>query len=279
MGGADYVHILFSEFMEFDPEEPQWPFRDRFFLDPGHMSAMLYSIQHLLGHYSTEDLMNFRQWGSATPGHPELDVDRGVENTSGPLGQGHTFGIGSAIAERFLSVRFGEVTEHKTYIYISDGGIQEEVSQGAGRIAGFLGLGNVIMFYDANDIQLSSEVSVVMDEDTARKYEAWGWHVQTIEGNNPDAIRVGRKAGIGRDPVQIEHLTQLRELAVRAHGQDQQAAIGAGEELAVGRDVRVQGAQRPGRAAGHQLVAGLVDQPGERGLLQAHAHMASPAGA
>ncbi|MCB9049061.1 MAG: transketolase [Lewinellaceae bacterium] len=196
MGGADYVHILFSEFMEFDPEEPQWPFRDRFFLDPGHMSAMLYSIQHLLGHYSTEDLMNFRQWGSATPGHPELDVDRGVENTSGPLGQGHTFGIGSAIAERFLSVRFGEVTEHKTYIYISDGGIQEEVSQGAGRIAGFLGLGNVIMFYDANDIQLSSEVSVVMDEDTARKYEAWGWHVQTIEGNNPDAIRRALRAAV-----------------------------------------------------------------------------------
>ncbi|MCB9264290.1 MAG: transketolase [Lewinellaceae bacterium] len=196
MGGADYIHILFTEFMEFDPEEPQWPFRDRFFLDPGHMSPMLYSILHLFGHYSKEDLMNFRQWGSPTPGHPELDVSRGVENTSGPLGQGHTFAIGSAIAERFLSARFGEVTEHKAYIYISDGGIQEEVSQGAGRIAGFLGLGNVIMFYDSNDIQLSSEVSVVMDEDTAKKYEAWGWHVQTIDGNDEGAIRRALRAAV-----------------------------------------------------------------------------------
>lgn len=196
MGGADYIHILFTEFMNFDPEDPEWPFRDRFFLDPGHMSPMLYSILHLFGHYSTEDLMNFRQWGSSTPGHPELDVSRGVENTSGPLGQGHTFGIGSAIAERFLSARFGDVTEHKTFLYISDGGVQEEISQGAGRTAGFLGLGNVIMFYDSNDIQLSSEVSVVMDEDTAKKYEAWGWHVQTIEGNDAGAIRQALRAAV-----------------------------------------------------------------------------------
>ena len=196
MGGADFVHVLFSEFMEFDPQDPQWPFRDRFFQDPGHMSPMLYSILHLLGHYSTEDLMNFRQWGSVTPGHPELDISRGVENTSGPLGQGHTFGIGGAIAERFLSARFGKVTEHKTFLYISDGGIQEEISQGAGRTAGFLGLGNVVMFYDSNDIQLSSEVSAVMNEDTAMKYEAWGWHVQTIEGNDHNAIRQALRAAV-----------------------------------------------------------------------------------
>lgn len=196
MGGADFIHILFSEFMNFDPEDQQWPFRDRFFLDPGHMSAMLYSILHLFGHYSTEDLMNFRQWGSPTPGHPERDLARGVENTSGPLGQGHTFGIGGAIAERFLAARFGAVVEHKTFLYISDGGIQEEISQGAGRTAGFLGLGNVIMFYDANDIQLSSVVSQVMDEDTGKKYEAWGWHVQTIKGNNHDAIRQALKAAV-----------------------------------------------------------------------------------
>ncbi|MCO6491316.1 MAG: transketolase [Phaeodactylibacter sp.] len=196
MGGADYIHVLFTEFLNFDPEDPQWPFRDRFFLDPGHMSPMLYSILHLFGFYSTEELMSFRQWGSPTPGHPEIDVSRGVENTSGPLGQGHTFGIGGAIAERFLSARFGQVTEHKTFIYISDGGIQEEISQGAGRTAGFLGLGNVIMFYDANDIQLSSEVSAVMDEDTAKKYEAWGWHVQTIEGNDQDAIRQALRAAV-----------------------------------------------------------------------------------
>ncbi|MEO1450222.1 MAG: transketolase, partial [Bacteroidota bacterium] len=193
MGGADFVNILFTEFMEFDPGDMRWPFRDRFFMDPGHMSPMLYATQALLGNYSLEDLAQFRQWGSPTPGHPEVDVDRGVENTSGPLGQGHTFGIGAAIAERFLAHRFGEWTAHKSYIYISDGGIQEEISQGAGRIAGFLGLGNVVMFYDSNDIQLSSEVSDVMNEDTGMKYEAWGWHVQTIEGNNPEAIRAAIK--------------------------------------------------------------------------------------
>ncbi|MEQ8702351.1 MAG: transketolase [Phaeodactylibacter sp.] len=196
MGGADFMHILFTEYMNYDPKDTAWPFRDRFFLDPGHMSAMLYSQLHLLGLYSTEDLQNFRQWGSPTPGHPELDVARGVENTSGPLGQGHTFGIGAAIAERFLVDRFGEWMAHKTFIYISDGGIQEEVSQGAGRTAGYLGLGNVVMFYDANDIQLSSEVSEVMDEDTGKKYEAWGWHVQTIEGNDQDAIRKALDAAV-----------------------------------------------------------------------------------
>lgn len=189
MGGADFVSILFTEFMTFDNNDMEWPFRDRFFLDPGHMSPMLYSTLHLLGHMSKEDIMQFRQWGSPAPGHPEIDVKRGIENTSGPLGQGHTFGIGAAIAERFLAARFGEWSAHKTFIYISDGGIQEEIAQGAGRTAGFLGLGNVVMFYDANDIQLSSEVADVTDEDTAKKYEAWGWHVMTIEGNDHDEIR------------------------------------------------------------------------------------------
>lgn len=196
MGGADFINILFTEYLQFDPDNTRWPFRDRFFLDPGHMSAMLYSTLHLLGYYQTEELQNFRQWGSPTPGHPELDLDRGVENTSGPLGQGHTFGIGAAIAERFLATRFGEWMAHKTFIYISDGGIQEEIAQGAGRTAGFLGLGHVIMFYDANDIQLSTTVSEVMNEDTAKKYEAWGWHVITITGNDPDAIRSALNAAI-----------------------------------------------------------------------------------
>ncbi|MCI4667600.1 MAG: transketolase [Bacteroidia bacterium] len=196
MGGADFVSILFTEYMTFDNENTSWPFRDRFFLDPGHMSPMLYSMLHLLGHMTKEDIMQFRQWGSPAPGHPEIDIARGIENTSGPLGQGHTFGIGAAIAERFLAERFGEWSAHKTFIYISDGGIQEEIAQGAGRTAGFLGLGNVVMFYDSNDIQLSSEVSDVMDEDTAKKYEAWGWHVITIDGNDHDAIRQALDASI-----------------------------------------------------------------------------------
>jgi len=189
MGGADFIHILFTEFLEFDPSDMSWPFRDRFFLDPGHMSAMLYSVQHLLGNFSTENIQSFRQWGSPTAGHPELSVERGIENTSGPLGQGHTYGVGAAIAERFLVDRFGDWMAHRTFLYISDGGIQEEISQGAGRTAGFLGLGNVVMFYDSNNIQLASEVSDIMNEDTAMKYEAWGWHVITIDGNNPNAIR------------------------------------------------------------------------------------------
>jgi transketolase len=189
MGGADFIHILFSEFLGFDPSDPAWINRDRFFLDPGHMSPMLYSILTLTGHFTTEELKSFRQWGSPTPGHPELDIMRGVENTSGPLGQGHTMAVGAAIAERFLAARFGELFAHKIYTFISDGGVQEEISQGAGRLAGFLGLSNLIMFYDSNDIQLSTETKAVTIEDTAMKYTAWGWNVINIDGNDQNQIR------------------------------------------------------------------------------------------
>lgn len=189
MGGADFIHVLYSEFLKFDPKDPAWINRDRFFLDPGHMSPMLYSILTLTGHFKTDDLKQFRQWGSPTPGHPELDLARGIENTSGPLGQGHTMAVGAAIAERFLVARFGELFAHKIYTFISDGGVQEEISQGAGRLAGFLGLSNLIMFYDSNDIQLSTETNAVTIEDTAMKYTAWGWKVITIEGNDQAQIR------------------------------------------------------------------------------------------
>ena len=190
MGGADFINVLFSEFLVYDPENPSWPGRDRFFLDPGHMSPMLYSALCLQGKFTLDELSQFRQWGSPTPGHPERDINRGVENTSGPLGQGHTFAAGAAIAEKFLEARLGkEVMQHKIYAYISDGGIEEEISQGTGRIAGILGLNNLIMFYDSNDIQLSTECNVVMDEDTEAKYKAWGWNVMTINGNDADEIR------------------------------------------------------------------------------------------
>ena len=196
MGGADYIHILFSEFLNFDPDNPKWINRDRFFLDPGHMSAMLYSELTLTGLFKTDDLKSFRQWQSHTPGHPELDIERGIENTSGPLGQGHTMAVGAAIAERFLATRLGELFSHKIFSYISDGGVQEEISQGAGRIAGFLGLNNLILFYDSNDIQLSSETRVVTCEDTAMKYRSWGWNVMTINGNDQDQIRNALKTAI-----------------------------------------------------------------------------------
>ena len=188
MGGADYIEILYSEYLTFDPDDMTWPLRDRFFLDPGHMSPMLYSILTLIGTYTMEDLKGFRQWKSSTPGHPELDVSRGIENTSGPLGQGHTNAVGAAIAERFLVARFGEWMSHRTYAFISDGGIQEEISQGAGRMAGYLGLSNLILFYDSNDIQLSSQTAAVSEEDTAKKYEAWNWNVITIDGNDHHQI-------------------------------------------------------------------------------------------
>ena len=188
MGGADFVNVLYSGFLVTDPDDPTWFARDRFFLDPGHMSPMLYSVLALTGKFTTDELQQFRQWGSVTPGHPEVDPRRGIENTSGPLGQGHTMAVGSAIAERFLVARFGETVAHKTYAFISDGGIQEEISQGAGRIAGHLGLSQLIMFYDCNGIQLSTTVAEVDEEDYAAKYRAWGWSVIEIDGNDPEQI-------------------------------------------------------------------------------------------
>lgn len=189
MGGADFINVLFSEFLEYDPQNPYWESRDRFFLDPGHMSPMLYSVLACAGKYTLEDLKQFRQWGSITPGHPELDVLHGIENTSGPLGQGHVFAVGAAIAAKFLKAKFGDIMNQTIYAYISDGGIQEEISQGAGRLAGHLGLDNLIMFYDANDIQLSTPVGDVTSENTAMKYEAWGWRVIEINGNDASQIR------------------------------------------------------------------------------------------
>ena len=189
MGGADFMHILYTEYLNFDPTEMDWSFRDRFFMDAGHLSALMYAQYYLLGNFEKEDVQNFRQWGSVTPGHPELDVLRGIENTSGPLGQGHTMGVGAAIAAKFLDARFKGLFEHKIYGFITDGGVQEEISQGAGRIAGHLGLNNFIMFYDSNDVQLSSMTDEVTSEDTAMKYEAWGWKVITIDGHNHEQIR------------------------------------------------------------------------------------------
>ncbi len=221
MGGADFVNVLFAEFLRYDPDNMLYPHRDRFFLDPGHMSPMLYSVLALAGHYSMEDLAQFRQWGSVTPGHPEVDFLRGVENTSGPLGQGHAMGLGAAIAERFLVARFGEWMAHKTYIYISDGAVQEEVSQGVGRIAGNLGLHNIIMYYDSNNIQLSTKVDEVDTEDVAMKYRAWGWNVIEIDGTCVEQIRAAlTEANKATDtPTLIIGKTVMGKGAVTADGE------------------------------------------------------------
>ncbi len=193
MGGADFINLLYTEFLRYDPENPAYPFRDRLFLDPGHMSPMLYSVLMLSGYYKMEDLQQFRQWGSITPGHPEADVMHGVENTSGPLGQGHAMALGAAIAERFMVARFGEWMAHKTYAFISDGAVQEEISQGVGRVAGHLGLANLIMYYDANNVQLSTKVDEIDSEDVAAKYRAWGWFVVEVDGNDVEQLREALK--------------------------------------------------------------------------------------
>ncbi len=220
MGGADFINVLYSEFLVYDPENPSWEGRDRFFLDPGHMSAMLYSTLALTGKFTLEELQQFRQWGSPTPGHPEVNVKRGIENTSGPLGQGHTFAVGAAIAAKFLKARFGKCMNQTIYAYISDGGVQEEISQGAGRVAGALGLDNLIMFYDSNDIQLSTETKDVTIEDTAKKYEAWGWKVISINGNDIDAIRTAIKEAQAEQqrPTLIVGKTIMGKGALKADG-------------------------------------------------------------
>ena len=220
MGGADFVNVLFSEFLVYDPKNPHWEGRDRFFLDPGHMSPMLYSVLAMTGKFSMAELEQFRQWGSPTPGHPEVDVERGIENTSGPLGQGHTFAVGAAIAAKFLKARFGEVMNQTIYAYISDGGVEEEISQGAGRIAGFLGLDNLIMFYDSNTIQLSTPCNAVTNEDVAMKYKSWNWNVIEIDGNNAEQIRQALKDAKAEDqrPTLIIGHTVMGKGARKADG-------------------------------------------------------------
>lgn len=188
MGGADFTNVLYSSYLISDPDDPKWFARDRFFLDPGHMSPMLYSILYLSGKYTLDDIKAFRSWGSITPGHPELDPAHGIENTSGPLGQGQAMAVGCALAERFFATHFSEVLAHKTYAFISDGSVQEGISQEAARIAGLLGLNNLIMFYDSNDVQLSTDCDEVSNENTAMKYKAWNWNVIDINGNDPLAI-------------------------------------------------------------------------------------------
>ena len=228
MGGADFINVLFSEFLVYDPENPNWTGRDRFYLDPGHMSPMLYSALALQGKFTLDELKAFRQWGSPTPGHPERDLERGIENTSGPLGQGHTFAAGAAVAEKFLEARLGKTAmQHKIYAYISDGGVEEEISQATGRIAGILGLNNLIMFYDSNDIQLSTTTSIVMKEDTEAKYKAWGWNVININGNDADEIREALKAAQKEEkrPTLIIGKTVMGKGALRADGTSYEACI------------------------------------------------------
>ena len=251
MGGADFINLLYTEFMHYDPENPAYPFRDRFFLDPGHMSPMLYSVLMLSGFYKMDDLKSFRQWGSITPGHPEVDVMHGVENTSGPLGQGHAMAVGAAIAERFMVARFGEWMAHKTYSFISDGAVQEEISQGVGRVAGHLGLSNLIMYYDANNVQLSTKVDEIDSEDVAAKYRAWGWHVIDVNGNDVEQLR----AALTEANAQTERPTLIIGRTIMAKG-----AMGANGESFEGK-VSTHG--QPLSGAGADLAATVKNLGGD----------------
>lgn len=251
MGGADFINLLYTEFLRYDPENPSYPFRDRFFLDPGHMSPMLYSVLMLSGFYSMDDLKSFRQWGSITPGHPEADAAHGVENTSGPLGQGHAMAVGAAIAERFMAARFGEWMAHKIYTFISDGAVQEEISQGAGRIAGHLGLANLIMYYDANNVQLSTKVDEIDGEDVAAKYRAWGWHVIEADGHDVEALR----AALAAANAETERPTLIIGRSIMAKG-----AMGADGESFEGK-VSTHG--QPLSGAGADLAATVRNLGGD----------------
>ena len=222
MGGADFINVLYSEYLQYDPKNPTWIGRDRFFLDPGHMAPMLYAQLTLIGKYSLEEIQQLRQWGSPTPGHPEVCYQRGIENSSGPLGQGHAYAVGAAIAAKFLAAKTGNPTFEKEtiYAYISDGGIQEEISQGAARIAGNLALDNLIMFYDSNDIQLSTETKVVMNEDTAAKYRALQWEVIEINGNDVAQIRqaIEKAKAVNGKPTLIIGKTIMGKGALKGDG-------------------------------------------------------------
>ena len=227
MGGADFINVLYSEYLKYDPKNPEWVGRDRFFLDPGHMAPMLYSQLALIGKITLEELAQLRQWGSPTTGHPEFEIARGIENTSGPLGQGHVFAVGAAIAAKFLAAHTGNPTfaKERIYAYISDGGIQEEISQGGARIAAILGLDNLIMFYDSNDIQLSTETKEVMNEDTGAKYRALGWEVIEICGNDATQIRTAIEAAqkVEGKPTLIIGKCVMGKGALKADGSSYEA--------------------------------------------------------
>jgi transketolase len=194
MGAAPMAYVLWTQFLRHSPKNPKWPDRDRFVLSAGHGSALLYSLLHLTGYgLSMEALNQFRQWGSETPGHPEYGETPGVECTTGPLGQGFGIGVGMAMAERFLAARLNrsgyEIVNHTTYSIVSDGDLMEGVASEAASLAGHLKLGKLIYLYDNNHISLAGETKLTFTEDVCKRFEAYGWHVQTVDdGNNCEAI-------------------------------------------------------------------------------------------
>ncbi len=194
MGTAAMAYTLWSRHMKHNPADPGWLDRDRFVLSAGHGSMLLYGLLHLFGYdLPIEEIKQFRQWGSKTPGHPENFVTRGVETTTGPLGQGFANGVGMAIAERYLAARFNrpgfEIVDHHTYAIVSDGDLMEGISHEAASLAGHLGLGKLIYLYDANRITIDGSTDLSFTEDVAARFEAYGWHVAEVsDGNDVEAV-------------------------------------------------------------------------------------------
>ncbi len=194
MGAAPMAYSLWSEFLNFNPKNPDWPNRDRFILSAGHGSMLLYSLLHLTGYELTlDDIKNFRQLDSKTPGHPEYNLTKGVETTTGPLGQGFGNGVGFGIAQKFLAARFNQtdfpIFDYNIYVICSDGDLMEGISSEAASFAGHLQLANLIYLYDDNHISIEGKTEITFTEDTAKRFEAFGWHVQVIDdGNDIDKI-------------------------------------------------------------------------------------------
>jgi len=193
MGTADMAYVLWTQFLKHNPANPAWPDRDRFILSAGHGSMLLYSLLHLTGYdLPLDELKNFRQWGSRTPGHPEYGLTPGVEMTTGPLGQGFATGVGMAIAERFLAAHFNRpghtIVDHFTYAIVSDGDLMEGISHEAASLAGHLRLGKLIYLYDDNGITIEGSTDLAFSEDVAARFRAYGWHVQQVDGYDLAAI-------------------------------------------------------------------------------------------
>jgi len=193
LGAADIVYVLWARFLKHNPANPAWFNRDRFVLSAGHGSMLLYALLHLNGYpLSMEDIQRFRQWGSLTPGHPEYEPERGIETTTGPLGQGFTDAVGLALAERMIAARFNQpdypLVDHYTYALASDGDLMEGISHEAASLAGHLGLSRLIIFYDDNSISIDGSTDLSYSDNVPMRFEAYGWHVQAVDGHDMMAI-------------------------------------------------------------------------------------------
>lgn len=239
MGAAPMAYVLWQRHLRHSPAMPGWANRDRFVLSAGHGSALLYSLLHLSGHaISLDDLRNFRQWGSRTPGHPEFSVPEGIEATTGPLGQGFANGVGMAIAERRLAARFNRdghtIVDHHTWVLASDGDLMEGVCAEAASLAGHQRLGKLAVLYDANDISLDGPTSLSFTEDVARRFEACGWHVQTVADGDEDIAAIDAALQAARAETQRPSLIVVRTTI--GYGSPKKAGTSGAHGAPLGKD-------------------------------------------